>query len=104
MDLIKVLKADCDFPTLSIKDQMSLILQVILLAIENQDFQIETAKHQNLIFANDKNVNKLQHNNRRYIKCKWDSEDEEIWKVKLEMIYMQATKAMVKKVKTVAEL
>ena len=36
-DLVKVLKADCDLVTSGIQDEISLILEIILLAVENQD-------------------------------------------------------------------
>lgn len=36
-DLVKMLKADCDLATLDIQDEISFILEVILLVVENQD-------------------------------------------------------------------
>ena len=36
-DFVKMLKADCNLAILGIQDKIFLILEVILLAIENQD-------------------------------------------------------------------
>lgn len=36
-DLVNVLKADCDLATLGIQDEIFFILEIILLAVKNQD-------------------------------------------------------------------
>lgn len=62
IDLIKVLKADCDLAILGIQNKISLILEIILLAIENPDCQMKIAICQNLVSAGTKNVDTLQQN------------------------------------------
>lgn len=102
-DLVNVLKADCDLATPGIQDEISLILEVILLAVENQDCQMEIAIRQNLVSAGAENVDTLQQNKPRRPKRKRSGLDEGAREVQLEKIRMQATRAAVKKVKTAAE-
>ena len=58
-DLVNVLKADCNLATSDIQDKISLILEVILLAVKNQDCQMEIAIFQNLVSAGAENVDPL---------------------------------------------
>lgn len=74
-DLIKALKADCNLTTLGIQKYISLIFQVILLAIEDDDCRIEIATHQNSVIIGSENIT-LKQNNPRHPKQKQDSEDK----------------------------
>lgn len=65
MDLVNMLKADCNVIISGIQDEISLIFEVILLAIENQDCQIKIAICQNLVSAGAENVDTLQQNKPR---------------------------------------
>lgn len=56
IDLIKVLKANCDLTISDIQEYISLILQIILLVVEDKDYQIEIATRQNLVTIGGKNV------------------------------------------------
>ena len=102
-DLVKMLKVDCDLVTLGIQDKIFLIFEVILLAVENQDCQMEIAIRQNLVFVGAENVDTLQQNKPKRPKCKRSGLDEGAQEVQLEKIHMQATRMAVKKVKTAAE-
>ncbi len=101
-DLIKALKADCDLTASGIQEYIPLILQVILLAVENEDRRTEIDTRQNLVIVSGENVTPQQNNLRRP-KRKRDNEDEVSHAARLEKIRTQATKAVVKKVKTAAE-
>ena len=75
----------------------------MLLAVENQDYQMEIAIYQNLISVGAENVDTLQQNKPRRPKHKRNGLDEGAREVQLEKIRMQATRAAVKKVKTATE-
>lgn len=55
-DLVKTLKADCELTAPGIQEQIPLIIEIILLAVENQDRQIEIAMRQNLVSVGGENV------------------------------------------------
>ena len=63
LNLVQVLKADCDLTTLGIQEKILLILQVILLTVENKDCQRKIDIRQNLISVGGKNKDRLQQNN-----------------------------------------
>lgn len=102
-DLVKALKADCDLTASGIQEQIPLIFELILLAVENEDCQTEIATRQNLVFVGGENADTPQQNNRRRPNRKRDGEDEGFREAQLEKIRTQANKAAVKKVKTATE-
>lgn len=55
-DLIKALKVDCDQMVSSIQEYISLILQVILFVVEDEDYWMEIATYQNLVIISSENV------------------------------------------------
>ena len=76
MDFVKMLKVDCDLVTSDIQDKIFFILEVILLAVENQDCQMKIAIRQNLVSAGAENVNTLQQNKPKRLKCKQSGLDK----------------------------
>ncbi len=68
IDLIKVLKTDCNLMALGIQKKILLILGVILLTIEKEDRQREIDIYQNLVSVGGENENMPQQNNPR--RCK----------------------------------
>lgn len=68
-NIIKGLKVDCNLMVLRNQNQIFLIFEVILLAVEDKDCQTKIATPQNLVFVNGKNVDILQQNNPKHPKC-----------------------------------
>jgi len=66
---LKRFKADCELTASGIQEQIPLILEVILLAVENEDRQIEIAMRQNLVSVGGENVDTPQQNNPRRTKA-----------------------------------
>lgn len=59
MNLVKVLKIDCNLAASNIQNKISLLFKVILLVVKNQDCQIKIIIYQNLIFTSNKNIDML---------------------------------------------
>lgn len=55
IDLIKVLKMDCDLLALDIQEKILFFIEVILSTIKNEDYQREILIHHNLIFISGEN-------------------------------------------------
>lgn len=77
IDLVKVLKVDCDLIILGIQKKILLIFKMILLIVENKDCQREIDIHQNLVFVGNENKDMSQQNNLRPPKHKQDNENME---------------------------
>lgn len=69
IDLIKTSKVDYNLTILGIQEYISLIIQVILLAVEDEDCWIKIAIYQNLVTVSSKN-NTLQQNKSKHSKHK----------------------------------
>lgn len=76
IDLIKALKIDYHLIILEIQEQISLIFEIILLAIKNEDCQIEITICQNMISVGNVNINTLQQNNLKHPKYKWNDKNK----------------------------
>lgn len=70
IDLIKVLKVNCNLTVLNIQEKIPLILRVILLIVKKEDCQKEIDIRQDLVFIDGKNKDMSQQNNPRCSKCK----------------------------------
>lgn len=76
LNLIKTLKIACNLMVLDIKKKISLILRMILLTVENENYQREIIIHQNLVFIGSENKDILKQNNPRYPKRKQNGENK----------------------------